>query len=321
VDAGLAISQRTPAVAATGWADEVTRLSYVVQADAWEVVAELASALEQQISAEEIELLLVSERPLDVDDHDAISVRVLVREGSRGSRGRVEGVREAAGDVVALGETHVVPAPGWARACLDAHDAGADAVLPRMTIANPRSALSWASFLMDYGRYAGHPTASTAIPTYNATFRRDALLALPDLGRVIVPGPYLDQALRERGATVAHAPGAVLAHVNIDRPVHWLRERLAGGLLLGRSRRRRFGLPRRVAYIAAFPLIAVVLYVRALGAPREGSPRGTLPALALACVIYATGEAGGSIGLSGDRAERQMLDYEVHKRSYVRHVA
>jgi hypothetical protein len=174
---------------------------------------------------------------------------------------------------------------------------------------------------MDYGRYAGGTTAATAIPTYNATFRRDALLALPDLERVLVPGPYLDQALRERGAAVAHAPGAVLAHVNVDRPVHWLRERLAGGLLLGRSRRSRFGLPRTVAYIVAFPLIAVILFVRALRAPRDDSPRWTLPALALACTIYAIGEAGGSIGLLGDRAERQMLDYEVHKRSYVRHVA
>ncbi len=289
-----------------------------MHADEWDVVGELAHALDRQTAAGEIELVLVSSQRFEVGNGRAIQVRLVVAGGGGGSRQRAEGVRSATGEIVALGETHVLPTSEWAHACLDEHERGAVAVLPLMTNANPASALSWASFLMDYGRYAGRSTASTVVPTYNATVRRDVLLALPALERVLEPGPYLDRALRAQGATVAHAPGAVLAHVNIDTPTHWVRERIVGGLLLGRSRRSLFGTPRRIVYAAAFPLIAAMLFTRALRAPRDGSARGTLPALALACTLYAIGEAAGYIGLGGARAERRMLMYEVHKRRYVR---
>jgi hypothetical protein len=295
----------------------VTRLSYVVPADGWDVVAELAEALERQTLAAEIELVLVAQRPFEAPRSRGITVRVVVAPGG-GAHARATGVRASRGEIVALGETHVLPEPEWAGECLAAHERGADVVLPLVQNANPATALSWAGFLMDYGRYAGAATPSTIVPAYNATVRRSVLLALPRLEEVLAPGPAFDAALHRHGAKVVPAPGAVLAHLNVDRPVHWVRERLFAGALLGRSRRPRFGLSRRIAYVLSFPLIAALLFARASRAPRRGAPPATVPVIALGCVLYAVGEVWGYAGPPGVRAERQMLAYEIHKRRYTR---
>ncbi len=296
----------------------MTRLSYVVTTDAWEPVAELAEALAGQTASGELELVLVCDRPLEPPD---LRIPVLVVVAS-GRAARAAGVRAATGDVVALGETHVTPSPGWARAALDAHDAGAVAVLPRMQNANPGRALSWAAFLMDYGRYARPAPPTTPVPTYNATVLRKALVGLPELERTLVPGLALDEELRARSAAVLQAPAAGLAHLNVDMPLDWARERLLGGILLARGRRVAFGPWRRIGYALAWPLIALVLFRRAVRARYDDVPRGTTPALALACAISALGEAVGYVGPSGSgRAERRMLAYETHKRAHASRTA
>ena len=114
----------------------VIRLSYVVVADEWSVVADLAAALDAQTAASEIELVVIAGRPIEPP---RCRVTVLVVSASTHTRAgaREVGLSVAEGDVVALGETHVAPGVGWARAVLEAHDAGADVVLPYVTNANP----------------------------------------------------------------------------------------------------------------------------------------------------------------------------------------
>jgi hypothetical protein len=294
------------------------RLSYVVVTDGWEPVAELAAALAAQTTVDEIELVLVCVGDGEVSV-PALDLRARTVRAAGGRDARAAGIAAAEGDLVALGETHVVPSPDWAREVVDAHDRGADVVLPRMRNANPESALSWAAFLMDYGRYARAATATTAVPAYNATVRRALLLELPRLDEALRPGVALDAALRARGASVAQLTRATLAHVNVDQPVDWARERALGGLLLARARRAGFGAARRLGYALAWPLIAALLFGRALRAPRATAPSATVGALALGCGVSALAEAVGYVGPRGaGRAERRMLDYEMHKRRYVR---
>ncbi len=292
------------------------RLSYLVVADDWSVVADLAAALDVQTAENEIELVVVSQRAIE-SPPCRVAVRVVPASAQTRAEAREAGLRAAAGDIVALGETHVVPAPGWARAVIEAHDAGADVVLPYVTNANPGSPFSCAAFLMDYGRYSTSTGSTTPIPTYNASVRRDLLLALPDPGAALEPGLRLDIDVRAHGARVVQAAGAELAHLNVDRTLDWARERVLGGVLLGRSRREALGPARRVAYAAAFPLIACLLVARALRIPRRGCPRGSVAAVVLGCGLYAGGEAIGYVGpLGRGRAERRMLRYETHKRDY-----
>ena len=74
----------------------MTRLSYVVPADGWDVVSELAEALDRQTAAAEIELVLVAPRPFEAHRAREITVRVVVApEG--GAYARATGVRASGG--------------------------------------------------------------------------------------------------------------------------------------------------------------------------------------------------------------------------------
>ncbi len=88
------------------------RLSYLVVADDWSVVAGLAAALDAQTAQKQVELVVVSRRPVEPP---ACQVALRVVQASTHTRAgaREAGLRAAVGDIVALGETHVVPAPGW----------------------------------------------------------------------------------------------------------------------------------------------------------------------------------------------------------------
>ncbi len=294
-----------------------TALSYVVRADSWDAVAELALLLAGQ--GERLELLVVSHSGFAVPaDAAAPPTRVVVVAApSSWEASLALGVREAAAPIVALGETHVLPAPGWASAVLAAHDGGADVVLAHLVNANPRSPLSAAAFVMDYGRYGPGCSASTAVPTYNATFRRSLLLADCSLRTTLVPGPALDASVRSRRAVVAFAPAAVVAHLNVDRPLPWADERIIGGLLMARARRVGWTRLRAAFYAAAFPAIAVVLFRRALAELRDGVPPGTTAALAAGCLLYAVGEALGYLGAPSAAAAARMERYEMDKRAHV----
>lgn len=62
---------------------------------------------------------------------------------------RAAGVRRARGEIVAIGEDHAVPAPGWAKAVLDAHDRHphADAVVGCLVNATDGTLSGRANFL------------------------------------------------------------------------------------------------------------------------------------------------------------------------------
>ena len=114
------------------------------------------------------------------------------------------------------------------------------------------------------------------------------------------------------------ARGAVVEHLNVDRPSSWAHERVLGGLLLGATRGRRWPAARRAAYALAAPLIAVMLLGRALRAPRARAPAGTSVALAAGAILWAAGEAAGYLGAARPRHARQMAEMEVHKLRFIR---
>ena len=296
------------------------RLSYVVQADTWATLAALVDSLARQTAADSVELVVVAPGPLGMPPESTRAMGgVLVVEHPLlpPSAARATGIEASSGEIVAIGETHVAPIRTWAEEVIAAHDDGADVVLPAIRNANPRTRLSWSAFLLDYGRYRRADAASQTVPTYNATFRRACLPAGEALAVALEPGPALDAETRRRGAHVV-AGGAALAHLNVDRLPQWLDERFLSGLLIGAARRAHWPRARCVAYAAASPAIAALVFARALRAPRTGAPRGTLGALAIGCVVSAAGEMAGYLGVTRDRQRRRMAVYELHKSRFVR---
>ena len=173
-------------------------LSVVLATDRYETIRPVVELLHAQSGRGRIELVLVTLRGVHVDrgapELDGFSGVTLVEVDSLVpiGRARAAGVRAAAAPVVFLGETHTYPQPGWALALIEAHDGSWAAVVPQIGNANPDGALSWAAFLLDYGRwYDGDRREVAAPPTYNASLRRELLLA------------------QETSSTTCSSPGAI----------------------------------------------------------------------------------------------------------------
>ena len=92
------------------------------------------------------------------------------------------------------------------------------AVVPAIANANPASALSWASYLADYGVWGPErPAGLLERPlVHNTAFRRDALLALGDRLAVLLDcnREELWPLLHQRGYHARFVPAAQTDHVN-----------------------------------------------------------------------------------------------------------
>lgn len=237
---------------------------------------------------------------------------------------RAAAVRAARASVVVIGETHTFAEAGWADCLLRAHDEPWVAVTPGIGNANPAGCLSWAGFLMDYGRFSqtGDRREIEGGASHNTAYKRAALLDLGnELESLLELGSSLDGELRARGGRFLHEPAARIDHLNISRLRPWLSERYLGGRLFAAGRSREWPRGRALLYAAGSPLIATLRFVRTL---RIGRPRGKLlpwtfvPALALGCVVWAVGEGVGYARGATAGNMRRMLEYEQHKFRYVR---
>ena len=198
------------------------------------------------------------------------------------------------------------------------------AVVPGFGNANPKSALSWAIFLLDYGQWLHllpSREASTA-PTHNGAFRRQMLLELGErLDHALTQGDHLSLLLRSGRHRVYFEPAARLDHLNVARWRPWLTERFLGGLLLAGRRAERWSALRCLVYLLGSPLIPPLLLLRlrkviATARRERQLPVGTLPALLLGGVVSTLGEMAGYAGGHRARAELTMMEFELHKVRY-----
>ena len=192
-----------------------------------------------------------------------------------------------------IGETHVFAEDDWAERLLAAHAEGWAAVTPAITNANPRSVLSAVSLHLDYGRFGPMQPRrrGRVMPRTNASIDRRELMSFgTDLEQRL--GPLGGLPVPEGG--VLHEPAARIGHLNVDRPLAWAHERYLAGRLVGGVRALTFSRPRRLIYALAAPLIAAVIFVRAvrlLERPAGTAVPGLISALLAASLLQAAGEA------------------------------
>lgn len=160
-------------------------------------------------------------------------------------------------------------------------------------------------------------------PLNNASCDRTAILeATDDPAHALSYGDQLILALRESGHGVYLEPDAALSHLNITRWKQWLDERWVGGHLVARQRSRGWSLSRRLIYVLASPVIALVLFGRSWQPAwrtvrKFDLPVVILPTMLLASTIQALGELVGYARLGNHVAsEQRMTEYELHKVSY-----
>ncbi len=304
-------------------------LSAVLPTDSAQTIGAVLDCLRRQSGSHRIEVVLVtSGENMLVESRGFAALRVVkVPSLTPIGTARAAGIRAATAPFVFLGETHSYPQEGWLDAVLASSPAEDwDVMACGMENANPSTLLSWAGFLLDYGRWSscqpgGHiPEA----PLYNAVFRRDVLLELGDqLNEALSAGNLLPLFLASRKSLIFLKPEARLTHQNVDRLLSVIRERYLLGVLIGMGRAAHWPMWRCWLYAAASPLVPFVLMKRLLpgylSARRAWTfPRATLPVMLALQFIRAWGEFVGYLGFGTNLHEVEMTIMEIRKQDYCR---
>jgi hypothetical protein len=310
-------------------ADFRSCLTIVLVTDAYDTLRPVIRALRKQTERARLEVLIVApSETLGAVDWSELAVFGAARVVTVAAPlslpvSRAVGVRAASAPIVFIGETHCFPDPRMAEVVLACFtDERCVAVVPAITNGNPGTALSWASYLTDYGTWGPgrrggrleHP------PVYNAAFKRDPLVNLGDQLDELLDSTSeeLWPVLHRAGYYARFEPAAETHHFNAVELPTVLRIRFFSGCLIGAHRARRWTWSRRLAYVAASPLIPAVLVWRALSTVAFARAdrtlqAGTLLGVAFGAVAKTAGEVLGYLGVTVRSAELRLTDNELHK--------
>jgi hypothetical protein len=310
-------------------------VSVVLATSAADVVRSPLDAYRRQSVADRVEVLLVAPPSVlaelaDLTAPELHSLRpIAVSEPFDLARARAVGALAASAPWVFIGETHSFAEPTLIEHLLAAsrdRGKGADGpsvhgFVPAIYNVNPSGAVSWASFLIDYGAWApGHRGVVPQPPIYNALVARAELeRPLEELTRAMMPYDESASPLDpRRGQRALAVPAARIGHLNVVRISDFALSKHWAGLAVGDLRRRRWRWPRRLAYAAAAPAVAVVLFGRYLAgwriARRAGPlPFGVVPLFLLGAATRAVGETIGYLGLTPAVNDRRLERLEIRK--------
>lgn len=300
---------RTPALSAI-----------VITLGGFDVIRRTVRHLHDQTARHQIELLIVTPSANDLKyDPELVAGFHSVRVIETGSinytgEGHAAGVRAASAPVVVYVEEHSYPAPGWAEALIKAHDGPWDAVGGAILNANPRSMVSWASMLTDFGPWVAPVSGGEVdrLPPHHTSYKKTVLEEYGSrLAPLLESETVLIGNLNKQGSGLYLEPEAISSHVNISAARSYIQGEFLGGRLFGaaRVRSRGWGV-RRVPYAVAAPAILlvrlqrVVSQIRRCGRQRELIPK-VLPPLLLGLVSHTVGEVAGYLLGEGRAAERR----------------
>jgi hypothetical protein len=304
-------------------------LSVVLATDYFATIRPVIERLRRQTIRSRIEVVVVAPSKAAVSEilsfaQEFAGVQILETAVNSLAVARAMGIRASTGAFVFVGETHSYPHPGFAEALVGGLSETWSSITPGFGNANPNGVLSWAGFLSDYGRWVeGLPGGEIPeSPIYNAAFRREALLGLGErLAPALGHGDEMPMSLRAAGHRAYFEPSARLDHVNVARPSDWLKERYCAGILIANQRARRWSLARRFLYVLGSPLIPAVLFWRILPGVWttvrvKRLPLRTILVIGIGMAAKGLGEMAGYAGASTGKADKQMLEYELHKVAY-----
>ena len=273
------------------------------------------AALLKQTAIDSLELIVVDIAPdrqrLAGEDHAA--VRLCHRPAiSSYESGRAEGARLATTELIAFVEDHVVPAPGWAAAVLEAFERPVSVVNYSFANLNPATHISRASLMAEYGPWMA-PARSGPIrfsACHNLAYRKQVLpLAAKDLAGVLEAEFLLHRRILRAGGVIWLAGEATVAHENWTNLPDMLRANRALKRLLA-ARRASLGnwsFARRLLYAPAMVLTPALHFwrlVRTLFLRPALWPLflKSFPATAATYVAGAASEAAGYLFGAGNSA-------------------
>ena len=234
------------------------------------------------------------------------------------------GVRRARASLVVLAEDHCFPQRDWAEALLAAHQGPWAAVGPVFINANPRTACSWADFLIGYGPWM-HPRPSGPapfLPGHNSSYKRSVLLEYGDrLGEMMEAETVLHWDLGHRGKQLYIEAAAQVVHANISRLELFLPVKFLTGRQFAGYRALRWSWAKRLAFVAGSPLIPWVrLWRHSRELFRPGRPREVLwrvlPVLVAGLLLDGLGQMVGYLAGPGD-GSHHSAEFEFQRLEHV----
>ena len=302
----------------------------VITPDNYGTVAAIMRCLHAQPNRGEIEILLcavdrASAGPERPEWRDFAAVRIIETGPVRViAEVKAAAVRSASAPVVAFTEEHSFPEPGWAHALIERHREPYAAVGPMLVNPNPRLAMSWANFVLEYGPWIDPPIPGTRrlLPGNNSSYKRDILLAYGDrLAAMLDAEILLHLDLACRGEALYLEPKAVTRHLNITRiePFRWVSRNYAR--MFASRRCQDWSLPRKLVYGFGSPLIPLIRInrhwkdiQRGAGVPRHDPKFWAY--LALALLECSWGEMLGYLAGPGDSRE-MIFEMEFHRTRHL----
>ena len=225
----------------------------------FETIRRTVQHLCAQTIAPRIELLLCVPSAAGFDlDRAAVAplhgTRILeVGEVTKTGPARARAARQAAAPVVVYAEDHCFPDPGWAEALVSAHHGPHAAVGPAFRNANPATAVSWADFMLGYGRWMAPGRAGVVplLPGHNSSYKCHVLQGYGnELDDLMEAETVLFWDLRRRGHTLYFEPAATTAHMNFEKLGAWLSLTWHLGRVFAANRAREWTWLRRLALAA-----------------------------------------------------------------------
>lgn len=306
----------------------------LITADSYASIRKTVSYLRQQTIQAEVELVIVAASKASLalgpaaDELAGFSSYQVVEIGPIVSIGRAyaAGVRAAKAAVVALGEDHCFPEPGWAAALVAAHQQPHAAVGPALRNANANSAISWADMLIAYVQWMDPAVGQLVnfLPGHNSSYKREILLSYDSLDEMMESETLLHWDLRSRGHTLYLEPQAKAAHTNFAQLFPWLPVQFRAGRIFagGRAEVEHWSWLKRLLYTAASPLIPAVRMARILRELNRGERRqvklamGTLPMTLLGLAADGLGQMVGYGFGYGDTLQ-DYAEAEFHRERYL----
>lgn len=289
--------------------------------------------LRSQTIADQLEIVFVATPNASVNeswvDGNFFKSVVMVRVDSMESTAaaRAVGIRAASAKIVAFGEDHSFPEPGWAESLIEAHRGPWAVVGPAVANGNPRYALSWANLAIEYGDWIDPATSRPVdhLPGHNSSYKREILLNYgDDLEQILEAETILHWDLRSKGHRLYLNAGTRTFHLNYSLLGWALVLRFLGGRHFATARSRTWPLSKRLFYAVCSPLIPLRRGRRAVhNLIRIGQFWHFLPQmLVLLPVLLATdafGEMWGYLFGSGTgRAMARLSEIEFKRERFMK---
>ena len=302
----------------------------LVTPDNFSTIRKTTAKLREQTARQQIELVLVAPDAqslvLPPDTEDGFFRLQIVEVGHNRlvALARAAGARAATAPIVAYAEDHCFPERDWAEKMIGAPWKEYSAVAPRFCNANPRTAQSWADYLVNFGTWhePGAAREMTSLPWHNTAYKREVLLRYGDkLERILEVEGELQNDMRQRGERLYLESAARVHHLNMSYFPSSARELFNAGRLFGGTRARKWNSFRRALYILLVPAIFVsrlrgqlAHLQRHTRANAESKMRiahiGAL--MVLGSLLHIAGEAVGYARGAGIAAKRKSV-YESHR--------